>query len=181
MICTGIDCFILSSVILRIKIIWEMFEVRWRRLLSVTGECKQVFTPRARDGDRDRSREPALSPSPDAEDGGVRQQQQQQQGRKQQQINSTLRVLLLVQVGSYNKHGRIKKFSFETWVCLQISIIATKRVNQHLSSACETMKMEGVEAYESKPCEQNGHGVSEKSLCKSCAVHFKLTIFRRKY
>ena len=66
---------------------WKMLEVseaRWLRLLSVTGKCKQVFTPRARDGDRDRSREPALSLCPDTEDGGVRQQQQQQ-GYKQQQ------------------------------------------------------------------------------------------------
>ena len=44
------------------------------RLWSVTGECKQVFTPRARDRG-----EPALSLWPDTEHGGVRQQQQQQQ------------------------------------------------------------------------------------------------------
>ena len=87
-----------------------MFEVRRIRLLSVTGECKQVFTPRARDGDRDRSREPALSLCSDAEDGGV--SQQQQQTHKQQQSTPRRGFFHRVQVGSSN--GKIKKVSFET-------------------------------------------------------------------
>ena len=65
------------------------------RLWSVTGECKQVFTPRARDRG-----EPALSLWPDTEHAGVRQQQQQQQH------DSNLSVLYRVQVGSLTRKNK---------------------------------------------------------------------------
>ena len=67
-----------------------------KRLWSVTGECKQVFTPRARDRG-----EPALSLWPDTEHAGVRQQQQQQQ-----QHDSNLSVLYRVQVGSLTRKNK---------------------------------------------------------------------------
>ena len=61
------------------------------RLWSVTGECKQVFTPRARDRG-----EPALSLWPDTEHAGVRQQQH----------DSNLSVLYRVQVGSLTQNDK---------------------------------------------------------------------------
>ena len=68
------------------------------RLWSVTGECKQVFTPRARDRG-----EPALSLWPDTEHAGVRQQQQQQQQQHDSNLSS---VLYRVQVGSLTQKNK---------------------------------------------------------------------------